>query len=310
MKLRWPHNVNFSAPETEELFGTRNLYLTPEEGISIGVWHLLPNSLIADSKGRNDEYWENAMRNSGRPIILYLHGNSGSRAGPHRKELYQILQELDSHVLCLDYRGYADSTQVAPTETGVVSDARALYKYIRRIVGNTGNTKIFVWGHSLGTGVASHMVADLCVEGDSPAALILESPFTNIGEEVKNHMLSAIYRYLPGFDYIFVRPLEKNDIAFQSDRHIAKIDIPIAIFHAIDDPVVPFALGVKLFRIAGRSRGTLAKPVYFKRFGEGFAHKFICRSPDLPNLVKQFQNCTTSDTWPCVGFDNFNIEIE
>lgn len=51
------------------------------------------------------------MRNSGRPIILYLHGNSGSRAGPHRKELYQILQELDSHVLCLDYRGYADSTQ-------------------------------------------------------------------------------------------------------------------------------------------------------------------------------------------------------
>lgn len=96
----------------------------------------------------------------------------------------------------------------------------------------------------------------------------------------------------------------------------------------------------QLFRIAGRSRGTLAKPVYFKRFGEGFAHKFICRlelfvlvyftiilmhayvtsslpltvvnsrSPDLPNLVKQFQNCTTSDTWPCVGFDNFNIEIE
>lgn len=55
-----------------------------------------------------------------------------------------------------------------------------------------------------------------------------------------------IYRYLPGFDYIFVRPLEKNDIAFQSDRHIAKIDIPIAIFHAIDDPVVPFALGVKV----------------------------------------------------------------
>lgn len=36
--VRWPHNVNFSAPETEELFGTRNLYLTPEEGISIGVW--------------------------------------------------------------------------------------------------------------------------------------------------------------------------------------------------------------------------------------------------------------------------------
>lgn len=40
--------------------------------------------------------------------------------------------------------------------------------------------------------VSSHMVADLCNEGDKPAALVLESPFTSIGEEVKNHMLSAV----------------------------------------------------------------------------------------------------------------------
>jgi hypothetical protein len=30
------------------------------------------------------------------------------------------------------------------------------------------------------------------MEGAKPAALILESPFTNIGEEVKLHMLSKV----------------------------------------------------------------------------------------------------------------------
>jgi hypothetical protein len=53
---------------------------------------------------------------------------------------------------------------------------------------------------------------------------------------------------MPGFDTIFVKPLHENDIAFRSDLHIAKIDIPIAILHAVDDPVVPFFLGVKVTR--------------------------------------------------------------
>lgn len=72
----------------------------------------------------------------------------------YRKELYQILQDLDYHILCLDYRGYADSAPVAPSETGVVSDARALYKYVRGIIGSSvgNNSQIIVWGHSLGTG--------------------------------------------------------------------------------------------------------------------------------------------------------------
>jgi len=40
--------------------------------------------------------------------------------------------------------------------------------------------------------VSSHVVSTLCIEGDPPANLILESPFTSIGEEVKHHMLAAV----------------------------------------------------------------------------------------------------------------------
>lgn len=55
-----------------------------------------------------------------------------------------------------------------------------------------------------------------------------------------------IYRYIPGFDLIFARPLTRNDMAFKSDVHIANINVPIAILHAVDDPVVPYFLGVKV----------------------------------------------------------------
>ena len=42
---------------------------------------------------------------SGHPIVLYLHGNSGTRATRHRMEMYKLLQSLDYHIVTLDYRG-------------------------------------------------------------------------------------------------------------------------------------------------------------------------------------------------------------
>ena len=62
---------------------------------------MLPKSLI-DKEYKKPE---DAFSDKSFPIIVYLHGNSGSRAGSHRIELYKILQSLEYHVLTLDYRG-------------------------------------------------------------------------------------------------------------------------------------------------------------------------------------------------------------
>ena len=135
---------------------------------------------------------------------------------------------MDFHVVAFDYRGYADSsTHIAPTETGVVKDARAVYEWLStRAVGkvaafsifesasrfffNQFHIKVVVWGHSLGTAISSHLVADLCQvvvndrklkggtcdlkvdlcqEDQRPCALVLESPFNNIFDEVRNHLM-------------------------------------------------------------------------------------------------------------------------
>lgn len=46
--------------------------------------------------------------------------------------------------------------------------------------------------HVLCFSVSTHAVRDLCLEGDSPTALVLESPFNNIKDEVKFHPLSSV----------------------------------------------------------------------------------------------------------------------
>jgi len=283
--VKWPKNVDFNNPAAEGLPATRNFYLESEPGVSLGVWHILPQS--AGERERTQEMFEEELGDD-KTIILYLHGNSAHRAGPHRVELYHVLRAMDYHVVCCDYRGYADSTQVAPSETGVVTDARAVYDWV---MARAGDSKVIVWGHSLGTGVASHLVADLCLEGSSPCGLVLESPFNNIFDEVRNHPMAWVWRKMPWFDWFFTNSLAKNDLGFVSDQRISVIDCPVLILHAEDDAVVPFKLGKALHDCALHTRSETCRAVQFKEFsGElGYAHKYICRAPELPEIVRDFE---------------------
>lgn len=70
------------------------------------------------------------------------------RAAPFRIELCSNLVDMGYHVFALDYRGYGDSTGV-PTEEGVVRDLLKLYDVI---LNNNEQARIFLYGHSLGTG--------------------------------------------------------------------------------------------------------------------------------------------------------------
>ena len=79
--------------------------------------------------------------------------------------------------------GYADSSPVMPTKTGVVHDALKVFDYVKE---HSGNSPVIVYGHSLGTAVSCEAVNRLCVEGNPPNALVLESPFNNIHDEVSS----------------------------------------------------------------------------------------------------------------------------
>lgn len=159
-----------------------------------------------------ESLFEEILRKTKDPIVLYLHGNTGTRANGHRVDLYKTLRRLGYHVIAMDYRGFADSSDISPTETGCVNDALAMYQYIK----NMTNSPVFVYGHSLGsvinllfdrhksprlnflvirvgTGIGLHMVSivNKC-NIDNPKGVILEAPFNNMRDEVVKHPFSWV----------------------------------------------------------------------------------------------------------------------
>lgn len=284
--VHWPKHINFRRPETEGLMGTRNFYLETDNKVKVGVWHILPNYLIHQSIGKSTEWFEERMRD-GNPIIIYMHGNTGSRAREHRIHLYRVLQSLNFHVIAFDYRGYADSSPVVPTKTGVIRDAHSIYNYVSTIV--ESSSSIFIYGHSLGTGVSTQFLAEVCQGqcSSKPKALILESPFNNIHDEIKSHPMSFLWRKMPWFEWFFAGTLTKNDVGFVSDQHIKSIDLPILILHAKDDVVVPFHLGEKLFEVALVSNKDKVQFVSFEP-EEGLGHTLIYSSKRVPAILNNF----------------------
>ena len=125
--------------------------------------------------------------------------------------------------------------------------------------------------NSLGTAVSSQVVADLSTDGRPPDALVLESPFNNIRDEIRCHPMTFLWRKMPAFEWIFTSTLDRSDVAFFSDVAVKSIHVPVLILHARDDHVVPFDLGRKLYAVARESRNKgVSKPVIFIPFEADF----------------------------------------
>jgi len=170
----------------------------------------------------------------------------------------------------------------------VIADGHTVYSHVRELIGRGSSPPLIVWGHSLGSAVASALVSELCQMGDPPHALILESPFNNIRDEIREHPMAFLWRKMPFFDWFFAGSLHRSDVAFFSDQALKDVHLPILILHAKDDQVVPYRLGKKLYlsvlqsRLAGRS-----KPVIFKSFEAefGYAHIYLYSAPELGEIM-------------------------
>ncbi|KAK5882915.1 hypothetical protein CesoFtcFv8_021455 [Champsocephalus esox] len=222
--VRMPFFIDLKRPQDQGLNHTHNFYLQPESGVNIGVWHTVPDQRWRDAQGKHGD-WYDATLSSAHSAILYLHGNAGTRGGDHRVQLYKVLSSSGYHVLTFDYRGWGDSDGSA-SEGLMTSDALFVYDWLKRRL--DAKTPLYIWGHSLGTGVATNLVRRLCERGSPPDALILESPFTNIREEARSHPFSMVYRYLPGFDWFFLDAITANNIHFASDeKYVSFLNIHI-----------------------------------------------------------------------------------
>ncbi|XP_037554127.1 lysophosphatidylserine lipase ABHD12 [Nematolebias whitei] len=296
--VRIPYFIDLKRPLDQGLNHTRNFYLEPEPGLRIGAWHTVPSHMWRAAQGK-DGNWYDSTFGSAHPIILYLHGNAGTRGGDHRVQLYKVrakpdqvsIQIIDVRRVVIDQfrnsQGWGDSDGY-PSEGVMTSDALFVYDWLKQRTDKS--LPLYIWGHSLGTGVATNLVRRLCDRGSPPDSLILESPFTNIREEAKSHPFTLVYRFLPGFDWFFLDTISANSIHFASDENVNHIFCPVLILHAEDDTVVPFHLGKKLYNVASQSKSLSGHKVQFVSFPSSlsYKHKFIYRSPELPGILSDF----------------------
>ncbi|CAG2057129.1 unnamed protein product, partial [Timema podura] len=162
---------------------------------------------------------------------------------------------------------YGDSTNESPSEQGVVSDSLFVLSWtLERVKG----APLFVWGHSLGTSVSSHSLDILSQKGLHPTGLILEAPFNNMRDEIREHPLARVFRFLPWFDFCFADSVGENNLLFETDKHLRNIRSRVLILHAEDDKIIPFKLAKKLYESTVQGRSPHFGKVKFVKFEEHF----------------------------------------
>jgi abhydrolase domain-containing protein 12 len=187
--------------------------------------------------------------------------------------------------------GYGDSSKNELSEDAVVNDCVQLYEWL---VTKT-SAPIFIWGHSLGTALASRTTVILHSKPNisQPVGLILEAAFTKMSEELYVHPYGKIFAWLPWFDATIVKPLEKNGFLFDNSKHILNVECPILILSAEDDSIVPYRFGQKLNEIAKR-RSVVNTTLYYQfAYNLGYDHNFIYQDPFLPYFINYFRYICT-----------------
>ena len=193
--------------------------------------------------------------------ILMLHGNAGNVG--HRLPIAKVLSEsLGCNVFMLEYRGYGWSTGT-PNENGLTVDGQTALDYIRKR-GDLQDTKLIIYGQSLGGALAIRLVAENQAEGDI-AGVILENTFTSIRKLIPTAFPPA--KFLARLCHQL----------WPSDETIPKIvaDIPILFLSGLKDEIVPAPMMKTLYDVCkverkvwktfpnGNHNNTVAEPGYF-----------------------------------------------
>lgn len=280
--VKIPYYGNVSNPSEYGLTKARNFELFHQDGCSVGTWQILPKSYHTPGDDINTDF-ENIL-SDGSPIVLYLHGNTGTRATPHRVALYKYLAEQRGyHVITFDYRGFAES-QCYPSERGMMEDAYLVWRWVRT---HAPRSKLYVWGHSLGSAAATYLTKELCLSGTPPIGLILDAPFTDIVETASYHPFGIPYWPVMTLFHYFV--LEAFQERFESSSRLQDISCPMLILHGHKDIIIPFHLGHKVYEIAIQTKKLFPSmgDVDFVDCGNT-THKNNYASPNIDQALDKF----------------------
>lgn len=178
-------------------------------------------------------------RNRSNLAILMFHGNAGNIG--HRVPIARMLEETNGcNVLMLEYRGYGLSTGT-PNEHGLKIDAQAALDWLRTNE-ETKDTKILLYGQSLGGAVAIQLAAKNHHSGDI-VGIVLENTFLSIRKMIPKYAILTFCRSLLISDSVFPPAKLLSRFCHQywlSEETLPTItNIPILFLSGLKDEIVP-----------------------------------------------------------------------
>ena len=233
-----------------------NHYVISASGSVLGVWSVeRPASLIT---------------------IVYLHGQISNRGMDRRRRVLEFLHaHVNMNVVTYDPSGYGDSTGW-PTSENLKKDVASVIAWAKE---RFTDSRIVVWGHSLGGPIAAHAATLGIVDG-----LVLESTFAQLCHPAVHGVFGAPLWLLPvAMREWLVKTVLEATIGDHLDtiKYVKSVTVPILLIHGAWDLIVPIA-NQRHIASASTSRLTqLTIPLaghnnlYVYDYGDGF-----------PDLVK------------------------
>lgn len=164
------------------------------------------------------------------PTIIYFAGNGESSA----QTFYYMDQEhiFDYYegyqFIMIDYPGYGLS-EGNPRDDSMIEMGKIVYDYVKSL-DYVDQDQIYIYGYSIGTGVATYIASTYDVKG-----LILIAPYSSITD--------LFNTYLPIFKGVFSMLIVEE---FDSLSFAKNVDIAPLIIASETDQTIPFHLSEKL----------------------------------------------------------------
>ncbi|MBX7138814.1 MAG: alpha/beta hydrolase [Oligoflexia bacterium] len=161
------------------------------------------------------------------PVLFYCHGNGAVLSS--LAQVSSIFFNFGWDVLLFDYRMYGKSGQGNGklSEELLQRDAESGYQWL--IQRGTAESRIVVWGHSLGSSVAA-----LLASRHRPAGLFLEGSFPSMFAMARERYPEIL---VPPF-LIFDR--------FATAEYLRQHSFPVMVLHASQDEVIPLTMGERV----------------------------------------------------------------
>lgn len=166
--------------------------------------------------------WYQAPR-TGKPLIVYYKGNSGSFSKEH--ERYEQFVADGYGFVAFDYRGFPASPGII-SQAGILEDATTLFDWAA-----AKGFPLVIWGRSLGSGPATYVASVRDAK-----ALLLETPF-----------LSAVTVAWERYPFLPVGLVMQDQ--FPVNEWIVDVSEPVLVAHGTADVTIDVSNGERLYAL-------------------------------------------------------------